>query len=74
MMMAGILVADRQAGAAVESLHFILEKEAERTRQCGLACAFQASQPTPSDTPPTKPHLPIFPKQFCQLGTKHSNV
>jgi hypothetical protein len=29
----------------------------------------------PSDTlPPTRPHFPMFPKQFHQLSTKHSKL
>lgn len=38
-----------------------------------VAWVFQASKPTLRDTPsPTKPS--ILPKQFYQLGTKHSNI
>lgn len=36
---------------------------------------FEISKPVPSDTsPPTRPRLPIIPKQFYQLGIKHSNI
>ena len=35
----------------------------------------ETSKPTSSDTPPpTRPHLPILPKQFHQLGTKCSSM
>lgn len=36
---------------------------------------FEISKPVPSDaSPPTRPRLPIIPKQFYQLWIKHSTI
>jgi hypothetical protein len=39
------------------------------------ARAFETSKPTLKDTsPPIRPHLLIFLKQFYQVGNKDSNI
>lgn len=41
-----------------------LKIEFERMR-LALKCDFQTSKPTPSNTPPTSPHLLLLPKQLA---------
>lgn len=55
-------------------LHQIRKQESsekEKMYYLGTGWDVEISQPTPSDIPPTRPHLVMLPKQFHQLQIKY---
>lgn len=68
----------RQAGMAREQqqrTYIPIHKQQAQGESLGLTYAFDTPEPTPSCTPPpTRLHILTPPKQFHQLGIKHSNI
>lgn len=62
----------RGVGAVAESSH--LETVTKQRGLTGNRESFETSKLTLSDTPPSRPHFLIIPKQFHQLRAKCSHM
>lgn len=55
--------------------YILLQKNKAERELTGNGWTLKTSMPTPNDTPPPlRPHLPILPRKFNQLETKHLHI